>query len=655
MFDSVRNNKRIVQVFLALITLPFAFWGVDSYFRSSGGAGELASVGGSKVSRQEFSQALRDQQERLRGQMGRDFNPAMLETPEARQAMLDSLVTQRLLMLHAAKERLTASDAQLVEVIGSIPALQEDGKFSRQRYEQALRAQGLSQAAFEGKLRQDLTLQQLVQAVSDTAVVSQAAAAQVIAMQLEERQVSEAVIRPDQFASLVKVTADAVKDYYEKNRRQFEIPQRIRAEYVVLSREALADQVTVGPDEIKAAYEKNARNFSMPEERRASHILIQSSADAPEAEQKAARAKIDALLLQVKRNPADFARLAKEHSQDPGSGPKGGDLGFFPRGAMVKPFEEAVFSLKENQISDIVRSEFGYHIIRLTGIKPAKVRSLEEARDSIVAELKLQAAGRKFAEAAEAFSNLVYEQADSLKPAAEKYKLAIRQTGFFDQSNRSEAGPLAGNEKLFAALFSEDALKNRRNTDAVEVAPNTLVAARVSEVRPAELRSLESVKAEIEKKLVAEETARLAQKDGEAKLARLLKGDTLALAWSPQQAVVRQPMRGLAPEIQRAIFKAPPDKLPAYVGLPLPNGVYALYRISQVTSGAAKSGDDPRVKMQRAQLAQLGGAEDFNAYLAALRARYGVKIDQAALAKSGEEEGAAPAPVQQRPRRGGKL
>lgn len=633
MFDAVRNNKRIVQIFLALITLPFVFWGVDSYFRSSGGAGELANVGGSKITRQEFAQALRDQQERLRGQLGREFNPAMLESAEARQAMLDSLVTQRLLLLHATKSGLTASDEQLREVISSIPALQEDGKFSMRRYEQALRAQGLTQAGFEAKLRQDLTLQQLVQTVSDTAIMSGASAQRVIAIQLEERQVSEAVIRPEQFSAQVKISAGAVRDYYEKNRKQFEIPQQIRAEFVVLSREAIAEQISVTPDEIKSAYEKNAKNYATQEERRASHILIQSPPDAPEAEQKSARSSIESILQQVRKNPGDFARLAKEHSQDPGSAQKGGDLGFFPRGAMVKPFEDAVFSLKENQVSDVVRSEFGFHIIRLTGIKPGKVRSLEEARDSIAAELKLQAAGKKFAEMAEAFSNMVYEQSDSLSPAAEKFKLPIRQTGFFDRLNRAAAGPLANNDKLFSALFSEDALKNKRNTDAIEVAPNTLVAARVAELRPAQLRPLEAVSAEIEKKLVAEEAARLALRDGEAKLDRLAKGESVSLAWSQPQTVVRQPMRGLAPEAQRAIFKASTDKLPAYAGAQLPNGAYVLYRITQVQSGAAKGEADPRVKAQRAQLAQLSGAEDFNAYLGALRERYGVKIDKAALEK----------------------
>lgn len=629
MFDAVRNNKRIVQIFLVLITLPFAFWGVESYIRNVGGGGDVASVGGSKISQQEFAQALREQQERMRAAMGREFNPAIFDTPEARQALLDSLVSQRLLLMQAAKSRLTVSDDRLREFLSTVPSLQEDGKFSMQRYDQALRAQGMTQAGFEAKLRQDLTLQQVVSAVSDSAIVSRAAMERLLAVQLEEREVSEVAIRSEQFSGQVKISAEAVKDFYEKNRKQFETPEQVRAEYVVLNPAALAEQISIGEDEIKSAYEKNARRYTTPEERRASHILIQVAKDAPEAEQKAARAKLDAILQQVKKSPNDFDKLAKEHSQDPGSAAKGGDLGFFGRGAMVKPFEDAIFSMKENQLSDVVRTDFGFHIVKVTGIRPEKTRSLDEARAEIAAELKAQAVAKKYAEVAEAFSNMVYEQSDSLKPAAEKFKLAIRQTGFFHKANRTAAGPL-GNDKLMAAIFSDDAIKNKRNTEAVEIAANTLVAARVLEHKPAELRPLDAVRADIEKKLAAEEAAKLAQKDGEAKLARLAKGESVGVTWSPAQSVSRQGAPGLAPEGLRAIFKAPSDKLPSYAGAQLPGGAYVLYRISQVRPGSA-SESDPRVKAQRMQLAQLSGAEDFNAYLAVLRERYPVETNKAAL------------------------
>jgi len=630
MFDAVRNNKRIVQVFLVLITLPFAFWGVESYIHSSGGGGDMASVGGSSITPQEFAQAMRDQQERLRGMYGREFNPAMLETLEARQALLDSLVSQRLVQLATQKANMTLTDAQLKEFLATVPAFQENGQYSIERVRAVIRNQGLTEQAFEAKLRRDLLAQQLVTALVEGSIVSRGATERVMAVQLEEREVGETLIRPEQFAGQVKLTAEAIKDFYEKNRKLFEVPERIRAEYLVLSLDTLGEQTQVPDDEVKSAYEKNVAKYVKAEERRASHILIQVPKSAPDDAQKAGREKAEALLAQLKKSPNDFAKLAKDSSQDPGSATNGGDLGYFPRGAMVKPFDDAVFDMKENQLSDVVRSDFGYHIIKLTGIRPAKGRSFEEVRGDIATELKAQVAMKKFAEAAESFSNTVYEQADSLKPAADKFKLEIKQTGMFDKVNRAAAGPLASNEKLLSALFAEDALKNQRNTEAVEVAPNTLVSARIIEHKPAELRPLEAVKAEIEKQLTAEETAKLALKDGEAKLAQLAQGEKIGVSWSPTQTLTRQGVRGLAPEGLKAIFKAAPDKLPSYTGVQLPGGAYALYRISAIRPGVTRN-DDPRAKALRGQLVQFSGGEDFNAYLTALRVRFPVKVNKAVL------------------------
>ena len=627
MFDAVRNNKKIVQLFLVAITLPFAFWGVESYVRNAGGGSDVASVGGSKISPQEFAQAMREQQERMRGMLGPQFNAAMFETPEVRQAILDSLVTQRLLLLQAGKSNLLASDDQLRQYLGAIPALQEDGKFSMRRYEQALSGQGLTQAGFEAKLRQDLTLKQLVAAVSDTSIVSRGAAERVLAVQLEEREVSEAAIQPEKFAGQVRIAPEAAKDFYEKNRKQFETPEQVRAEYVTLSLDAIAAAQEIKPEDVSKKYEEEF---------------------APKIRQRAeAKKKAEQILGEAKSNPGRFAELAKQHSQDPGSAAKGGDLDFFGRGAMVKPFEEAAFKLKEGEISGVVESDFGYHIIRLTGIRkgksgeerrashilltaPAAPKDAASARQAVERELKRMAAAKQYGEAAEAFSNMVYEQADSLKPAAEKFKLTVQQTGFFDKANRAAAGQLGLSDKLLAALFSDDAVKNKRNTEAVEVAPNTLLAARVIEHKPAQLRPFETVKADIEKKLAAEEAAKLAQKEGEARLAQLAKGENPGLAWSPAQTVPRQGMRGLPPEGLKAIFKAPADKLPSYAGAPLPGGAYVVYRVSQIRPGVAKEGD-PRAQAQAAQLAQLSGGEDFNAFVAALKSRYPVEINKAAL------------------------
>ncbi len=628
MFDAVRNNQRIVQIFLGLITLPFAFWGVDSYVRNSGAGNDVASIGDSRVTVQQFDQALRERQYQMRQAMGASFKPEMINSPEARLSVLNSLIDQQLLMLESSKNRLVVTDGALRDVIGSIPSLQEDGKFSMEKYERALRAQGMSQPQFEAKLRQDLTLRQLMGTISDSAFVSQAQATTILNLQLEERQYSEFRIAPEQYADKVKVDADAVKKFYDQNQAQFEIPEQVKVEYVILSLDSMLSQISVSDAEIKARFEGHKDKYQQPEERRASHILIVAKT---EGEKAAAKAKAEEVLKEVRKTPAKFADLAKQYSQDPGSAKSGGDLGYFGRGMMVKAFEEAVFKQKEGEISDVLESEFGYHIIKLTGIKTAKVKSLDEVRADIVSELKREAATRKFAESAEAFNNTVYEQSDSLQPAAEKFKLKIQQSGWLkknpDQREAAALGPLA-NEKILASLFSEDAVKNKRNIEAYEIAPNTLLSARVVEHVAASTRPLESVKNDIEKLLKAQEAATLAKNTGESRLEELKKGGDDKLAWSSLKSASRMQSRDLPPAAVRAVFKAEVQKLPAYAGASV-GGAYVLYKIVKVN--APEKLDETRRNALQNEYAHILAQEELSAYLNALRARYKIDINKAAL------------------------
>lgn len=627
MFDAVRNNKRIVQVFLGLITLPFAFWGVESYIRNAGDSRDVATVGGTPITLQQYQQAWRNQQERLRGALGPNYNPALMESPEARLAVVNSLVDQRVLLLEANKRRLMASDDLLRDVISKIPALQEDGKFSAARYETALKAQGLTQTGFEAQLRQDLTLQQLVGSVSDTGMVAAAAAEAMLRIQAEERQVAELRIVPEQFAAQAKPSAEAMQKFYEENRASFEIPEQVRAEFVQLSVDALLAQLVVTPEEIKSWYEGHKDRYQQSEERRASHILIPSGSDVAQAKSKA-----EAVLKEVQQNPAKFADIAKRESKDPGSASKGGDLGFFGKGSMVKPFEDAVFSQKEGELSGLVQSDFGFHIIKVTGIKGGKLKTLDEVKPEIEAELKRQAASRKFAEAAEAFSNTVYEQSDSLKPAADRFKLPLQQTGWFSRRGGQNAGVL-GNEKALAALFGEDVLKNKRNTEAVEIAPNTLVAARIVEHKLASLKPFDTVKGQIEEILKIQESNALAKKAGEEKLAQLKAGED-KLGWALVKNVSRmEGSRQVPPAALQAIFKTDAGKLPAYTGVEFPNnGGYVLYKIMKVSQPSSL--DEGKRKVLQKEYTSLVAQEDFAAYLAGLRARYKVEVNKAALEDS---------------------
>ncbi|MBL8394532.1 MAG: SurA N-terminal domain-containing protein [Candidatus Accumulibacter sp.] len=628
-FDAVRNNKRVVQIFLALIALPFAFWGVDSYVRGSGAGADLASVGDSKITLPQFDQAWRVQQDRMRQVLGENFRPESMNTPAARLAVLNSLIDQRLLLLEAAKGQLGASDEQLREVISKIPALQENGQFSMSRYEAALAAQGMSQAQFERQVRQDLTLQQFVGAIGDTGIAGNTVAERILRIQTEERQVAEVRIMPAQFSDQIRIEASAVRKYYDGNSKQFEVPEQARVEYTVLSLDGLMGQLVVSDGEVKAWYESHQDRYQQAEERRASHILITVNDDV---DQSKARVKAEEVLKEVHKSPERFAELARKHSQDPGSAEKGGDLGFIGRGMMVKPFEEAVFKLRVNEVSGLVQSEFGYHIIRLTGVKPGKQRTLAEVRLEIEDELKRQTATRRFAEEAEAFSNLVYEQPDSLQPAAGRFKLTLRESGWLPRSPAPEVlstlGQL-GNQKVLTAVFSEDSLKNKRNTEVVEIAPNTLLAARVIEYRPASLKPFETVQSQIEAALKAREAAELVRSSGEAKLRELQQGGDDKVAWAQVRSVSRQDARQLPAAALQAVFAAKVDKLPAYVGAEVGGGSYALYKIMKV-SQPEKLDANRRQALQR-EYSTILGQEDFAAYLAGLRQRYKIDINTAAL------------------------
>ena len=628
MFDAVRNNKKIVQVFLLLITLPFAFWGVDSYVKNMGSGNELASVGGTAIQQGEFQQAMRDQQERLRSAMGTNFNPAMMETAEARRAVLENLINQRLLSLDAAKMRLAVSDERVRETIASVQAFQENGHFSQPRYDAVLKAQGMSHPVFESRLRHDLALQQVLGAVAEGVMVSRASSEQVYSVQFEERMVSDARLAASQYVGTVKLADDAAKKFYDANRKQFELPAQVRAEYVVLSKDAVAEQLTVSDADVRKEYDAHPERFREGEERRASHILIQADKSAGDTVIKAAREKAEAVLKQLKANPADFAKLAKENSQDPGSAEKGGDLGFFPRGAMVKAFEDAAFALtKEGEISGVVQSDFGFHIIKLTGVKAEKVRPFDAVKNDIAAELKRADAAKKYAELVDGFTNTVYEQSDSLKPAAEKFKLPVKTTDWVARDGKAPA-PF-NNEKLLAELFSDDAVKNKRNTNAVDVGNGMLVSARIAEYKPATVRPFEEVKAAIEQGLTTEEAVQLAEKDGEAKLAKLAKGESVDLPWSAARAMHRSD-QGLPPQIARAVFRASSEKLPSYAGAKIPGGGYILFRIEKVSRPTA-SQDDPKLNAIKQQYARVLAEQDFAAYIATLRKRYDVKVNEAAL------------------------
>jgi peptidyl-prolyl cis-trans isomerase D len=619
MFELIQKRKRLAQVVLVLLVIPFAFFGLESYTRSVGGRDDVATVNGSSITQNEFAEALRNQRERLRTAFGPGIDLDALDTPQARRALLEQLVSQRLLLDAALRAGLAVSDEELRETIAAIPAFQGEGGFSRANYEALLRAQNMTPQMFEARLRQDIALSRLTEAVAGTAIVSRTVAERLEALQSERREVQESLVAAQPFLPKVKVTAEEVKAYYEANPAEFAVPARVRAEYLVLSAERLAGGEKVPEAELRAAYEARAAQYQVAEQRRASHILVKSEDEAR------------GLAAEVRKAPGRFAELAKKHSQDPGSAPAGGDLGFFGRGMMVPAFEEAAFRMQPGEVSEPVQSEFGWHVIRLTGVQPAKTRPFEEVREELAAELARQQGTRRFAEAAEAFSNMVYEQPDSLKPAAERFALPLQTSGWLARTPTAEAGVL-GNAKLLGALFAADALEHRRNTDAIEVAPNVLVAARVIEHQPETQRKLDEVRAEIEQRLRTQEAARLAQQTGNAKLAELRKGGGAGVQWGVAKAVSRRSPQGVPAGALRQIMAADARKLPSYAGAERGAEGYMLYRVTKVLEPEARP--EAQKTAERQRTAQLAGARQLDAFVASLRERADIEVRAANLEKN---------------------
>ena len=613
MFDLVHKHKRIVQVILALLVIPFAIWGVESYTQFRGSRDAVATVNGLEVSQREFGEELRRQQEQMRRMFGGQIDASMLDSPESRRAVLEGLITQRLLAAEAARARMFMSREAVIDAITSAPEFQEDGKFSTAKYSAYLASRGISDQGNVAELQSQIPLARFAGSISETAIAPRTVAARLAALEAQKREVSEARISEKDFLPQVKIDEAQVKAHYDANQADYRTPERVRAEYLVLSAAALSRQDPPTEAEIKAAFEARSSQFRVEEQRRASHILVKTKEEA------------DKLLQDLKKAPGRFAELAKKHSQDPGSAEKGGDLGWFGRGMMVKPFEDAVFKLAQNE-TQTVESEFGFHVIRLTGIQGAKARPFDEVRKELAEELARQKGQRKFAESAEAFNNMVYEQSDSLKPAAERFKLEVQTTGWIAKSARQELGAL-DNPKLLAALFSSDALKSKRNTDAIEVAPNTLVAARVIEHQPEAQRAFDEVKGDIVELLRRREASALALKDGNAKLEKLRKGEEAGVKWGASRLVSRREAQGLPVNLLRQVVAADTSKLPAYVGVPVPDGGYALLRISKVIEEPAKEGDQQMI----ARAAQLYGGAQLEAFITSLRNRAEISVNSKLL------------------------
>ena len=626
MFDTIRNHKKYLMGFLMILIIPsFVLFGIEGYTRFNESGEAVATVNGKEITKAEWDQAHQQESQRLREAMP-TLDARMLDSAEARYATLERLVRQRLLGAAADKLNLYTSDARLARDLQQNEAIatlrKPDGSLDVEAYRQLVARQGMTPEMFEARVRADLSQRQVSQGILGSGFAPTALASISLNAFFERRQVRLARFESADFAAQVKPSDADIEAFYNANQASFQAPEQADIEYLVLDAAALQNAVVFNEADVRTYYEQNASRMSGTEERRARHILLSVPAGASAEDKAAVRKRAEELLARVRAKPASFADVAKAESQDPGSAVKGGDLDFFARGAMVKPFEDAVFALKKDAISDVVESDFGFHIIQLTDIKAPPVRSFESMRPEIEAELRKQQAQKQYAEAADTFSNLVYEQADSLQPAADRLKLPIRKATVQRAPQAGVTGVLA-NERLLGALFDSEALDKKRNTEAIDTGAGQLVSARVVKHDPAHTRSLAEVREQVRTRLVTQRSAELARAQGEKQLEAWKAGGT-GPGLSVALTVSRENPQGMAQPLLDAALRADPKQLPSWVGVNLADQGYAVIKVEQVLPRDTRNAQGLAQEVQ--QYNQWMSSAENEAYVEALKERFKVRI-----------------------------
>ncbi|PHV12144.1 peptidylprolyl isomerase [Chitinimonas sp. BJB300] len=601
MFEFVQNNRTLVAVALGLVGVGLLVGGGVAGYSATIGEPYLAKVNGVKITERDLAMASG-------GEPLAAANKAQL---------LQDLVQRQVLLSEAGSRHVIASDTQLREQIMAIDAFKENGQFSVERYKSLLAARQMTVEQFESRLRDDLRLQLLAGAVGVSGFGSQLAAERIVNALAESREVASFQFSPAAYAGQISVSEPDIKQYYEANQREFSLPERVKVAYVVLSRDEMAAALPVDADKVRAYYEANRKELA-PEERKVRHILISADAKASAAQRTAAKKTAELLLAQLKQNPAGFAELAKQKSQDPGSAPQGGDLGYFGHGAMVKPFEEAAFKLAKGELSGVIETEYGYHVLMLDDIR---VKSFDEVKSLVEQRLKQEMAQKRFEQAREQFSDLVYQQADSLKPAADAFKLTMNESDWLTKDAVTDG--ILGDAKVREAVFADDVLNKKHNTEAIELKPGTLLAARVVQHEPAKLQALAEVSGKIAEQLKMDRAKAKALEEGKKALVSLQKGETVSLAWQAARTLSRLQPQGLAKADLNAIFAASvKEKASAFAGLESPAG-FTLYRV------ATAAGASPLEAGMREGLAgsisSAGAQMELAAYLQKLREQHKVE------------------------------
>lgn len=623
MLTTIREKTQgiIATFIIVLIAIPFALWGVNSYF-DSGGQINIAKVNGIDITQNEY----RNEIDRLRGRV----EAKTLDNPQFKQSLLNNLIDQTLIIRDAEKQGYRVGNAQLAEIIRKQPTFQREGKFDPSLYEALLRREGLNPKLFEARVHDEILVTHLQAGISESRIITSSEISEIARLLSQEREVTYVVIGTESLMAKVRLTPADIEQYYSTHPEMFQFPEQVRVEYLRLS--AVDQNQTYQPteEELNRVYAEEAARYVQPEKRRASHILLTLPADANEATTKEAFSKIQEIAKQA-RQDIDFAKLAKKYSADTATAPQGGDLGEIRRGVLPKELEDAVYALKPGEVSQPVRSPYGYHVVKLTARTAEKRKPLAEVRKELVDIIRRRKGEEAFFEKTERLRNLVYEQPDSLAPAAKALGLEVLKSDWFTSGGGSG---IAANPKVVQAAFEPDVLSQVRNSDVIDISADTLMALRVADRRPAGRKPLSEVRSQIELLLKQERARQQSREIGEEILREVRAGespDSIAakhgMKWQPSKMISRQQTAGMDFRIVEHAFRTPRpegDK-PVYDLVDLDKQGYALMALSRVREAASKQNVELEKKIRELLEARRGN-DYFANYRSGLRQNADIKI-----------------------------
>tara|TARA_B100000767_G_scaffold40379_1_gene34023 strand:+ start:140 stop:2032 length:1893 start_codon:yes stop_codon:yes gene_type:complete len=581
MLDKIRNNtqSKFAKIVLGIIIIPFALFGIDSYLSSIGDDVYAAKVNDESITIQSYQNALNRVKDQFMNQ-STPPDPTIFETAEFRKSVLDGMIASKLVAQEAIRADFVISDNQLSQYILGMPGFQRNGKFDQEAYDNLAMRQNLTPKKLDELIRKDLAKQQVKDSMNKYIFVTNEKIQKLVNLAYQKRDVSMLELRLDDYLKKVNVSEEEIKDYYEANPSNFIMPDQVKVNFLLYSVAEILPKVKITDEEVKQYFDENKAQFEGSQQRRAKHILFLTDSDMTDEELNETKKLAESVREKVIKSPEGFADLAKEYSKDTESAKKGGDLGFFSRGMMVKEFDETVFDMKVGDISQLVKTQFGFHIISLIEIKGEEV-TFDSVKAQIKGEILYSKAQQIYAEGAEEFANLIYEKSDSLQPAADRFDLTIQESQWLSLDTATK---FFNNEAFAQAVFDPEAIELKTNINAIEVSPNNLISAQTIDFKPSAPRSLSDAKDEIKEFLTKSNAQKLMISDGELMIEKL-ESNAKKVEWIDELVIDKVDPQGISKPIVRAIFSMDQDSLPSFEGIYDPaNDEYIVVRLNDVIS-----------------------------------------------------------------------